>query len=291
MRKLALLLLFAAFVCAQDEEGAPGEEEARDGGLGALGGVLSKKPKPIDFAKVDRRIGRLPELKSPLYCLFLFGPDGETRVWAVLDGQVLYLDRNADGDLTGRDERIAANPKCGMFDIPDFREPGTDVVHTGFGMTVGRDSVSYHIRWAGETAITGACAFAPSPKDAPIFVPGTERPFDFAWAGETLKRGKENDVRVRIGSRGDRDAAFSWLMDEKFLPEGERVLVQIVCKDAAGAERNLTADLKERAPGGIYRGPVRIPKDAAKGPAIMRVRLPDSSAYESYVTDLPVTIE
>lgn len=301
LRRFALPLLFAAFVSAQEEEGAPGQEEAADGGLGALGGALSGKPKPIDFAKVDRTIRKLPELKSPLYCLFLFGPDGETRVWAVLDSSaeaaksrvrdILYLDRNADGDLTGGDERIAANPKCGMFDIPDFREPGTDVVHTGFGMTCSGDLVSYHIRWAGETAITGSCAFAASPREAPIFVPGTERPFDFAWAGETLKRGKENDVRIRIGSRGDRDAAFSWLMDEKFLPEGERVLVQLVCKDAAGAERKLTADLKERAPGGIYRGPMRVPKDAAKGPAIMRVRLPDSSAYESYVTDLSLTIE
>jgi hypothetical protein len=202
---------------------------------------------------------------------------------------VLYLDRNADGDLTGKDERIVPNPKCGMFETGDLREPGTDVVH-GFDIRCARGLVSYQIRWAGETLITGSCAFAPSPKEAPIFVPGTERPFDFSWAGEKLKRGT-NDVRVRIGSRGDRDAAFSWVMDERFLPEGERVLVQLVCKDAAGAERKLAAELKERAPGGIYRGPVRIPKDAAKGPALLRVRLPDSSAYDSYVTDLPVTIE
>ena len=56
-------------------------------------------------------------------------------------------------------------------------------------------------------------------------------------------------------------------------------------------ERKLTAELKERASGGIYHGPVKIPKDAAKGPALLRVRLPDSSAYESFTTEIPVTID
>lgn len=294
VRKLAFLLVFAVLAPAQEEEGC-GEEEAAAGGLDALKG-LDWKAKPIDFSKVDRTIRKLPELNEPLYGLFLFGPEGKTRVWAVLDksvkgSNVLYLDRNADGDLTGKDERIAPNPKCGMFDIPDFREPGTDVVHTGFGMTRTKDLVwSYSIRWAGETRITGACAFAPSPKDAPILVPGTERPFDFAWAGGAIKRGQENDFKVRIGNRGDRDAAFSWV-DETFLPEGEKVLVQLVCKDTGGTERKLTGELKERTKGGIYHGPVKIPKDAARGPATLRVRLPESSAYESFTTEIPVTIE
>jgi len=305
MRKFALLLLFAAFVSAQEEKGAPGEEEAKGSGLDSLGGALGGGPdwkaKPIDFTKVDRTIRKLPELNAPLFALFLFGPDGKTRVWAVLDSSkeavkfgtkdILYLDRNADGDLTGKDERIGPNPKCGMFDVGDFREPGTDVVHTAFVITCSAKGLWFQMQWAGETPITGSCALAPSAKEAPIFVPGTERPFDFAWAGGALKRGRENDVRVRIGSRGDRDAAFSWVEDEKFLPEGEKVLVQLVCKDAAGVERKLTADLKERASGGVYCGRVKIPKDAAKGSALLRVRLPDSSAYESFTTEIPLTIE
>jgi hypothetical protein len=293
MRALALLLALAASLAAQEEEGAGGEE-AKDGGLGALGGVLSGKPDPIDFGKVDRTIRKLPELGKPLYGLFLFGIDGETRVWAVLDAgakgyDVLYLDRNADGDLTGKEERIAAGPDAGVFAIGDFKEPHTDVVHTGFTLTWTAEGVRWAMRWAGESATSGACAFEPTPKGAPIFVPGTERPFDFAWAGGALERGKENDFRVRIGNRGDRDAAFSWV-DETFLPEGEKVLVRLVCKDASGTERKLSADLRARAPGGIYHGPVKIPKDAAKGPATVQVRLPDSSSYESNVTTLPVTL-
>lgn len=61
----------------------------------------------------------------------------------------------------------------------------------------------------------------------------------------TLKRGEENDFKVFIGNRGDRTGAFT-CVDDKFLAAGERVLVQLVCKDAAGKERRLTAELAER---------------------------------------------
>jgi hypothetical protein len=48
------------------------------------------------------------ESKAPQYCLLVFGPEAKTRVWMVLDGDVLYLDRNGNGDLTDPGERIAA---------------------------------------------------------------------------------------------------------------------------------------------------------------------------------------
>jgi len=262
MRKLALLLLFAVFVCAQEEEGAPGEEEAEDGGLGALGGVLSRKPERIDFTKVDRTIRKLPELKStkPLYGLFLFGVDGRTRVWAVLDASadtlggshILYLDRNADGDLTGKDERFRS--KDGKFEIGDFTEPGTEVVHKAFRMTRHKAFVRYEMKWAGGAVIRGPYGptgeqyanFGASPKEAPIFVLGTERPFEFEHKmSGTLKRGEANDFKVFMGNKGDRTGAFS-SVDDKFLPQGERVLVQLVCKDVAGKEQRLTAELAER---------------------------------------------
>ena len=33
-------------------------------------------------------------------------PLAKVRVWVVLDGKTVYLDRNGDGDLTGKDERF-----------------------------------------------------------------------------------------------------------------------------------------------------------------------------------------
>jgi hypothetical protein len=55
----------------------------------------------LDFDKLDRRIAKEPAYRSkPLYGLALLGPDGKTRVWMVLDGERLYVDRNCNGDLT-----------------------------------------------------------------------------------------------------------------------------------------------------------------------------------------------
>ena len=41
----------------------------------------------------------------------------------------------------------------------------------------------------------------------------------------------------------------------------------------------------------LYYGPVRVPENAKPGGAIVRVRLPESSAWESFVTDIRVRIE
>ena len=63
-----------------------------------------------DLSKVDRTITKEPVYKSktPKYGLLLFGPEAKDRVWMVLDGDVLYVDRNGNGDLTEAGEVIAA---------------------------------------------------------------------------------------------------------------------------------------------------------------------------------------
>src|SRR5438046_8811381 len=73
-----------------------------------------------DLSKIDRKIGNEPVYESqskPKYCLVVFGPEAKTRVWLVLDGDVLYVDRNGDCDLTGKDERILKKSRYEV-DIP-----------------------------------------------------------------------------------------------------------------------------------------------------------------------------
>ena len=41
----------------------------------------------------------------------------------------------------------------------------------------------------------------------------------------------------------------------------------------------------------LYHGPVRVPENAAKGKAIVRVTMPETSLYDSFPTDLEVTIK
>jgi hypothetical protein len=62
-----------------------------------------------DLEKVERVIAKEPKYQGkPEYCLLVFGPEAKFRVWLVLDGAVLYVDRNGDGDLTKPDNRVAA---------------------------------------------------------------------------------------------------------------------------------------------------------------------------------------
>jgi hypothetical protein len=79
------------------------------GWIGLLAGTAAADG--VDLAKIDRTIRKEPayQTKSPKYGLAVFGPKAEHRVWMVLDGDVLYVDRNADGDLTGAGERLTGN--------------------------------------------------------------------------------------------------------------------------------------------------------------------------------------
>jgi hypothetical protein len=51
----------------------------------------------VDYDKVERRLTKEPayQTKIPKYALLLFGPKARLRVWVVLDGETLYVDRNA----------------------------------------------------------------------------------------------------------------------------------------------------------------------------------------------------
>jgi hypothetical protein len=61
-------------------------------------------PHPSDAAdltKLSRKIAKEPVYTGkPLYCLVAFGPELRPCVWLVLDGDILYVDRNSNGDLT-----------------------------------------------------------------------------------------------------------------------------------------------------------------------------------------------
>jgi hypothetical protein len=60
-----------------------------------------------DLTRIDRTIGKEPKYTTrPCYALLVFGPKAEKRVWLAVDGNVLYVDRNGNGDLTEPGERV-----------------------------------------------------------------------------------------------------------------------------------------------------------------------------------------
>src|SRR5439155_8913144 len=96
----------------------------------------------VDLAKIDRTILKEPAYKSKSvkYCLLVFGPEAKTRVWLVLDGDTLYVDRNGNGDLTEEGERVAAKSDRFRregdmtFEVGDLRDG--KLLHKNFNVQV-----------------------------------------------------------------------------------------------------------------------------------------------------------
>jgi hypothetical protein len=76
-----------------------------------------------DLGKIDRRIRKEPVYasKSPRYVLVVLGPEAKDHVWLVKDGNVLYVDRNGNGDLTEAGEKVLAKEGSSTSDFSTFQ--------------------------------------------------------------------------------------------------------------------------------------------------------------------------
>jgi hypothetical protein len=78
--------------------------------------ALGAAPVPgVDLTGIDRKIAREPAYQSkPRYCLLVCGPEAGVRIWLVLDGDVLYVDHNGNGDLTEKGKRFTCKRTPGL---------------------------------------------------------------------------------------------------------------------------------------------------------------------------------
>src|SRR5215831_16607005 len=85
-----------------------------------LASIAAAPAVAVDLTKIDRTIAKEPVYQNkPKYCLLVFGPDAKTRVWLVVDGNVLYVDRNGNGDLTEKGKRVSLMEPEGDITEPD----------------------------------------------------------------------------------------------------------------------------------------------------------------------------
>src|SRR5262249_45111199 len=113
----------------------------------ALLAVGAAPAAAIDLTKVDRAIAKEPAYKSkPTYCLLVFGPEAKNRVWIVLDGDVVYVDRNGNGDLTDEGERLKEERPA-----PQQRFPTVSLSLPGEkGRQIHLQLTVHHVRFEGE---------------------------------------------------------------------------------------------------------------------------------------------
>jgi hypothetical protein len=216
-----------------------------------------------DLAKIDRRIAKEPSYtaRRPLYGLYVFGPRAATHVWAVLDKSeerkaeydVLYFDRNANGDLTDPDERFTGSSS---FQIGTFKDPATGDVHKDLTISRRPDgSVFLRMIWKGKEPVMGGyaeeagpyCQFAETAEKAPILWPGAEGPLRFQrWIfDKSFPIGRSGDARVFLGHPGVGPNTFCGVTQE-FLPASVPVLVTLIYTDGEGKERRSQNELRER---------------------------------------------
>ncbi len=157
--------------------------------------LLSLHPAPSDempdLAKVRSLLRKEPTYicKRPLYGLADFGPKADKASWLVLDKSepnrkdydVLFLDRNGDGDLTGPGERLQVGTDK-RFRVDEFSDPATGVPHGALTVRVeGEDdpTVMVSVRWRGKFRLGGGYPqdpaeghlhFAKRPAEAPVLM-------------------------------------------------------------------------------------------------------------------------
>ena len=213
-----------------------------------------------DLLKVERKIAREPayQSKAPKYCLLVFGPEAKTRVWLVQDGETLYVDRNANGDLTEAGERVPLKQKADqyrLFEAGDIKDG--PLTHTGlsvmqrrvteeevanpkeFARVKGRGEpwawtvqftaerpaddtrpLPRKISYAANGDGLGYLLFADKPKDAPVIH------FNGPWTlglqdwKQRLTVGRKSNLQIGVGTPGFGPGTFAFVMYPGTIPTG-----------------------------------------------------------------------
>jgi hypothetical protein len=177
--------------------------------------LLPVAMRAADLSKIDRTLGKEPAYQSkPRYCLVVLGPEAKSRVWLVLDGDVLYADCNGDGDLTGKDKRIsklkwpAEGFKVGTIAPRDGGDPFSLKVEVEHGREGEEDRYTIWCWPPGGKGFlqrtAGVVHFAERPREAPIV------PFGGPLTLTILDW--HHPLQPRQLVRGDRDNGLSILV-------------------------------------------------------------------------------
>ncbi|MBN9521414.1 hypothetical protein J0H58_23310 [bacterium] len=242
---------------------------------------------PKALLTIDRTIKKEPRYgETPLYLLLAFGPDSTDRVWAVLDGTVLYLDKNGNGDLTDEGERVFAlalpgdgvNRRTPLFQVPaleaksgkhtDFflsaiRLPPGDGVYVKMGVKVNGKTLQV----AGPTDLR----MTETPAEARVLAFGSR--VVTAQVSHTMPAtpevGKAVDFRVRVGTPGVGAGSFVGFgsEDQTANPVAEFEFA------VGGAPRRVLLPLTERCCGDQFYAAVTAPEGARTGIAAAAVTL------------------
>ncbi|MHB1421765.1 MAG: hypothetical protein ACYC3I_00940 [Gemmataceae bacterium] len=194
-----------------------------------------------ELDKIDRPLVKEPayQSKAPKYALLVLGPEARTRIWLVLDGTTLYLDRNGNGDLTEAGEKVSCTKgsqaileedvytfAVGELRDGDRRHRNVTLIVTGLrsasetktAASSNSRSLSFRIRMEAEIpgfeGVTkdgrvlqmagpndGSLQFADRPREAPIL--HFAGPLTVVVSGQpTFRVNREMELYLELGTPG-----------------------------------------------------------------------------------------
>jgi hypothetical protein len=205
-----------------------------------------------DLAKIERALVKEPHYQSgaPKYALLVFGPEAKRTAWLVLDGSVLYLDRNSNGKLDEQGERIgemvpvsAVGSELHMFDKYYFSDSPMQAdwkasptlkdsdQYTDFRVEIAAwnrrfvakteeqkrlfakqrgDQLRVSVRVDGKHIYVGEALLADRPQEAPIL--HIDGPLTLAMGGD----GVTGELNARLVTFGLGDGAMTFVRDASF---------------------------------------------------------------------------
>jgi hypothetical protein len=234
-----------------------------------------------DLAKIDRKIAKEPtyQTKSPRYCLLVFGPEAKTRIWLVQDGDVLYVDRNGNGDLTEEGERVTSKQKdIAWFEAGDIRDgslthTGLSVIRTnatldGIGSAkeferikgLGPDPWVWTVRIKAERPAeddrplpkqigyvvngdgTGWLSFGNRPENAPIIHFNGPWTLELQDLKQHLLLGQKSNLQIGVGTPGLEPGTFTWILYPDTIPNDVYPVARITFPPQAPDQEQITKE-------------------------------------------------
>jgi hypothetical protein len=235
--------------------------------LSSLLTLILTCPSWADLAKIDRTIAREPKyVGKPQHCLIVFGPDLRDRVWLVRDGNVLYADKNGNGDLTDAGERIVGEKdgSCLVFHVGTIKLRGREhrnVIVRAWKLASAGESFSFHpaaqaalkkdrdvemynvsaevavpgLKGDGDDGrlvvgarmdVNGPLLFGDSVRTAPVLHFGGPLHLEAENSVTKLYRAVPHDLMLTIGTPGIGSGTFAMVGYEKLVPASGHIVVE-----------------------------------------------------------------
>lgn len=249
-----------------------------------VGGTLAPPAVAQPAKAVDHPVPRQPKYTASrqVFCRLAFAAKRERNVWLAIDGDRLYLDRNADRDLTDTGERFEGGKTRDVtteFTANDLRRRYSKL-RVRWANSEKRKLLIVSVAVGGAfrmQTIQDADSLATKPERAPVVRFGGELQLQFyGKPSHSLWRGKNArtilPIFVGIEARSKSPAKASVVSG---IPRDVRPVAQIryLSKNSKDNPITVTVPLNSRDPSGYFSATATAPANARPGAVEITVSL------------------